>query len=147
MELKEQSTDADSLAAGSRVQLSVDQINQLAMVCIRLEALSSSRVFKPIPPSKHISPTQPDGTQQQDVDEDLDRFLYADPAVLMPQIGQSASDADLMVVLDSLSLRIDNALSTLKLKRLEDLLASLDLSGCNGHALSHLFSSLNALSP
>ncbi|KZV83694.1 hypothetical protein EXIGLDRAFT_842752 [Exidia glandulosa HHB12029] len=100
-------TAADSAAAkaargsGSRVQFSVAQVRQLAMLCVRLEALSSRRVFRPLA-------EQPRG----DVEAD-ERILYADPALFMPAMKDTPTDADVMVVLDSLSIRIQNSLASL----------------------------------
>lgn len=90
-------------ASGSRVQFSVAQVRQLAVLCVRLETLSSQRVFRPI------------AEQPRDLEADPQdgRIVYADPALFMPAIKEAPTDADVMVVLDSLSVRIQNALIAL----------------------------------
>ncbi|EJD52319.1 L domain-like protein [Auricularia subglabra TFB-10046 SS5] len=87
--------------SGSRVQFSVAQVRQLAMLCVRLETLSSNRVFRPV------------AEQPRDGGDDDGRILYADPALFMPPMKDSPTDADVMVVLDSLSVRIQNSLGAL----------------------------------
>ena len=129
-------------ASGSRVQFSVSQMRELALLCVRLEALSSSRVLRPLPPRKASTasasgaggdpahPTQthsqaPNTTTSTAEDGGLSLphdsvVMYADPYTLVPHIADSASDRELMAVLDSLSLRIESALGSLMLRRMGD---------------------------
>ncbi|KAF8893444.1 hypothetical protein BD779DRAFT_1506295 [Infundibulicybe gibba] len=101
-------------ASGSRVPFSVVQMRELGVLCLRLEALASSRIFRPLPDRKgSIQTISADG----DSDERYSPvYLYGDPNVLLPPMNQQSSDSDLMMLLDSLSVRIENALSTLTQK-------------------------------
>jgi hypothetical protein len=104
---------------GSRVQLSVVQIRELASVIARIEALTSGRVLRPPPDRKAsvpqsaakdgpASPTEPDPV-----------FMHVDANLLMPNIGDKASDNELMAILDSLSLRVESAVATIHLRKME----------------------------
>ncbi|KZT04263.1 adenylate cyclase-like protein, partial [Laetiporus sulphureus 93-53] len=100
----------DPSPSTSRVQFSVEQMRELALLCIRLEALSAGRVCRPNSTASR-SPSQP-------VDEPADvAFSHCKPQTLLPAMDK-ASDADLMYLLDSLATRIDNALTRLSLNRL-----------------------------
>lgn len=111
-EISEESQEAT--ASGSRVQFSIAQIRDLAMLCLRLEALATSRVFKPLLERKpSIKSTASDPRV-----EDSSVITYCDPNLLLPPMSEKASDNELMTLLDSLSGRIENALSSLTLNRL-----------------------------
>ncbi|KIP03447.1 hypothetical protein PHLGIDRAFT_130133 [Phlebiopsis gigantea 11061_1 CR5-6] len=100
-------------ASGSRVQFSVQQMRELAMLAVRLETLTTSRVFRPLPARK--SSTVKAGDEPR-VDPNP-VFVYGNPDVLIPAIDK-ASDVELMLLLDSLSSRIENALASLTLKHI-----------------------------
>lgn len=102
----------DSLS-GSRVQFSVQQMKELAMLCVRLETLTTSRVFRPLPVRKG-STAKTDDESRQDSNP---VFVYGNPEVLLPAI-EKASDTELMLLLDSLASRIENALASLTLKQI-----------------------------
>lgn len=111
LELKEDSwIDGKSSEDGSRVQFSEGQMMKLAHLCLRLETLSSKRVFRPLSERKSGS-TDADPTEAV--------IMYADPDLLMPSL-KNRTDKELTYLLDSLSVRIDNALSTLQLRRTID---------------------------
>lgn len=102
--------------SGSKVQFSVTQMRQLATLCVRLEVLASSRVLRaPLPPRRGSAPASKEESPPQD-----SVIMYADSNNLIPNITEKASDRDLMALLDSLSLRIENALSTLSLRYMGD---------------------------
>ncbi|CAE6507918.1 unnamed protein product [Rhizoctonia solani] len=96
-------------AAASRVQFSVEQIRQLGMLCARLEALSSGRVLRDIALRNNSSAPN---LNREESNEGA--VMYANPALLMPDIRKDASDDDLLTILDSLSMRIENALGTIQ---------------------------------
>lgn len=129
--------------ANSRVPFSIAQMKQLAMLCIRLETLSSGRVFKAAPVRRKTMATLPSmaaikeegpidivpgvtgirppevvhiAAAQEEVEDSI--HLVANPDLLMPSIKEGSTDEYLMLLLDSLSLRIDNALASLYLKQL-----------------------------
>ena len=109
--------------AGSRVQFSVEQMRDLALLCVRLETLTSSRVFRATPTRKG-SVTQ----EEKPEDESNPIFFFGNPDVLIPTL-QNASDAELMQVLDSLSMRIENALAALTLKQIVSMNKPVDGGG------------------
>jgi adenylate cyclase len=148
--------------ASSRVPFSITQMKELAMLCIRLETLTSGRVFKDVSSRKVSAATttsvaalaasvaaatatvaQSPGTVVE-VEVDIQQgaearevvgrpmstgstsggptitvegeedgassvYLLANPELLMPTIREGATDDELMLLLDSLSLRIQNA--------------------------------------
>lgn len=118
------SESTNTPAAASRVQFSVEQIRQLGMLCARLEALSSGRVFRDI--ALRDNPSAPGLNQEEEARKRT--IMYANPALLMPDIRKDASDEDLMTLLDSLSLRIENALGSVQRHQVsgyDDVLAQL----------------------
>jgi len=112
-----------SPAAGSRVHFSVEQIKQLALLTIRLEALASGRVFRGTQ-RKSLQSTASDALPTQSVESSP--IMYADAELLMPNIRPDSSEQDLLLILDTFSGRIENVLSTLRLKEMENTLAKFD---------------------
>ncbi|KAI5121568.1 hypothetical protein M0805_000749 [Coniferiporia weirii] len=106
-------------AAGSRVQFSVTQMRELATLCVRLEALTSSRVLRPLPPRKGSAASTTNTAELTPAAQD-NVVMYADPNTLIPNISDKATDRELMAILDSLSLRIESALTTLTLRCMGD---------------------------
>ena len=103
---------ADPNSSGSRVQFSVLQMRELGILCLRLEALASSRVFRAIPERKGSIQT----LENESVRQSAVEYMYGDPNILLTPMNDKASDADLMMLLDSLSVRIENALATMTQK-------------------------------
>ncbi|CAE6485176.1 unnamed protein product, partial [Rhizoctonia solani] len=103
------SQPSNTPAAASRVQFSVEQIRQLGMLCARLEALSSGRVLRDIALRNNSSAPN---LNREESNEGA--AMYANPALLMPDIRKEASDDDLLTILDSLSMRIENALGSIQ---------------------------------
>lgn len=101
-------------ASGSRVQFSVEQMRELGLLCVRLETLANSRVFRSLPVRKG-SIASATGSQQQSLDPASDSSLVVcdDPSLYLPVMDETSTDAHLTTVLHSLSLRIDNALAKL----------------------------------
>jgi adenylate cyclase len=117
------SQSTNTPAAASRVQFSVEQIRQLGGLCARLEALSSGRVLRDI--ALQRNPSAPNSGREESGEGVL---MYANPVLLMPDIRKEASDEDLLTILDSLSLRIDNALGSIQRHQVsgyDDVLAQL----------------------
>ena len=100
--------------SASRVQFSVPQMMELGMLCLRLEALSGGRLFKPLPIRKTSIQSMPSPTEEmEEKPEEVPPVFMADPQLLLPPMSEDSSDKDLMLVLDSLSERIGNAITTL----------------------------------
>ena len=159
--------------ASSRVAFSITQMKELALLCIRLETLTSGRVFKVAPTTSAATalaasaeaaaaaaaaaatvaavaaaregPGTGEGAEERlrqgrEEGEGVGRpmstgsksggpmlmgegeedgapsvYLLANPELLMPTIREGATDDELMLLLDSLSLRIQNAMAALYL--------------------------------
>ncbi|TFK74233.1 PP2C-domain-containing protein [Pluteus cervinus] len=100
---------------GSRVPFSAAQMRELGVLCLRLEALASSRIFRPLPERKG-STVSAAGEELLEESSEPSAFYFGDPNVLLPPMNDKTPDPDLMMLLDSLSVRIENALSTLSQK-------------------------------
>ncbi|KAI0784617.1 adenylate cyclase-like protein [Abortiporus biennis] len=100
--------------AGSRVQFSIDQMQELALLCIRLETLTRNRIFRPLPKRKGSAANIASDGQIETANP---IYLHGNLDVLLPTLDK-ASDADLMMLLDSLAGRIENALSALTLRQI-----------------------------
>jgi len=92
-------------SSGSRVQFSVAQMRELAMLCLRLEMSTSGRVFRPYPERKGSQ----QGPEDPPDEDEPSKFLHGDPNVLLPSMPDKMTDADLMLILYSLMVRIENA--------------------------------------
>jgi adenylate cyclase len=106
-------------ASGSslaRVQLSIGQVRELAVLCLRFEALTSSRVF--YYPRLERKDCVADLLLETLSDEDVvePSIMYGDPSVLFPPMTDKTSDLEIMMQLDSLSLRLENAAKALTLR-------------------------------
>jgi len=98
-------------SSSSRIQFSVTQMRELGMICLRLEALATSRVFRAFPERKESIQSQ---ANDNDEEETPSVFVYGDPNILLPPMNDEPSDGDFMILLDSLSVSIDNALATIE---------------------------------
>lgn len=99
-------------ASASKVQFSIEQIRQLGLLCLRLEALTSSRIFRALPQRK-ISTTKDTSDEQVDDKQAELHVMYGDPNILLPPIHEKLPDSELMTILDSFSVRIENTLAAL----------------------------------
>ena len=128
--------------APARVQWTVNQIKELAVLCLRFEALASSRVFRP-----PVEPSRKDGTQE--LVEDGTAYQHCDVNVLLPPMNEKMTDIEFMMLLDSLITRLENAASALAAKTVaKDLTTILTALRNHGgidertlHALSSLIGS------
>lgn len=109
-----------SAAASSRTQFSLDQLMELNLLAVRLEALATSRVFRSDPPRRSIAPAPVSGeshsteaTQEGNTNPAIWR---GDPDVILPKFKTDPSDQDLMLLLDHISGRIENALSSIQIR-------------------------------
>ncbi|CAA7260812.1 unnamed protein product [Cyclocybe aegerita] len=100
---------SDTTASGSRVQFSSAQMRELGVLCLRIEALSSGRIFKALPDRKGSIQSNPEFEER----EDSSSIFYGDPNILLPPVTDLSTDSDLMSVLDSLILRIENAIASI----------------------------------
>ncbi|TFK91615.1 adenylate cyclase-like protein [Polyporus arcularius HHB13444] len=100
-------------ASGSRVQFSVEQMRELGLLCVRLETLANSRVFRPLPTRKGSIASVTGQQTSPDPASESSLVVFDDPSLYLPVMDETSSDAHLTTVLHSLSLRIDNALTKL----------------------------------
>jgi len=111
---------AEPSANGSRIQFSIEQIQSLAYLCLRLEALSSSRIFRSRTERKKSMQKLSVENQTEDVEPERSlpdsAYMDSDPSLLIPSLSDRATDAELITILDSLSMRIENALASLYMK-------------------------------
>ena len=109
-ELKEGPTNTS--ASNSRVQFSAPQTRELGILCLRIEALASGRIFQ-APSDRKASLESISLENESSEGQTPFEIFNADPDLLLPPMNDHSSDMDLMLVLDSLSVRIENALSAL----------------------------------
>ncbi|KAK0230434.1 adenylate cyclase [Armillaria fumosa] len=113
-----QAKPASSNPSGSRVQFSISQMRDLGMLCLRLEALATGRIFRkveeePTPERKQSS------ASIEDAEDAPSKYLYGDPDMLLPSMNDSMSGTDLMLLLDSMAGRIENACRAIMAPRVE----------------------------
>lgn len=115
----------------ARVQLSIAQVRDLAMLCLRIEALTSGRIFRPrLEQKEHVSDLPLEPLSDEDVSEPT--VMYGDPNLLLPPMNEKTSDLEIMMHLDSLSLRLENAVACLALKKLSDKSSAI-MTALEGH--------------
>ncbi|KAG1751292.1 uncharacterized protein EDB91DRAFT_598835 [Suillus paluster] len=103
----------------ARVQLSIAQVRDLAMLCLRIEALASGRIFRPrLERKESVSDLPLELLSDEDVLEPS--IMYGDPNMLLPPMNEKTSDLEIMMHLDSLSSRLENAVASLVLRKLSD---------------------------
>jgi hypothetical protein len=109
-------------ASGSslaRVQLGIGHVRELAVLCLRFEALASSRVFcSRLERKDCVADLSLETLSDEDVVEPS--IIYGDPSVLFPPMNEKTSDLEIMMQLDSLSSRLENAAKSLTLRSLAD---------------------------
>ncbi len=104
--------------SSSRVRLNVEQVRALAMIAIRIETLASERIFRPAAMLyRNQSLQAPDMPSPGPDDPDHPIYMYGNPELLMPNIRENATDADLVQIMDSLAMRIANAVASLYLRK------------------------------
>lgn len=139
--------------SGSRIPFSVEQMRELGVICLRLETLTTSRIFRPLPERKASIQTL---SMEQDASDSRSVMLHGDPNVLLPPISTGSTVTELMILLDSLSTRILNAMSTLEKMYLpqaepsldkETVMAALKQRGAlDERTLEHILSVLDSIS-
>lgn len=104
--------------SASRVQFSVEQMRELGLLCVRLETLANSRVFRPLPTRKGSIASATGHKPPPGPASESSIVVHDDPSLYLPVMDETSSDAHLTTVLHSLSLRIDNALTKLAFMRM-----------------------------
>ncbi|KAI9061730.1 adenylate cyclase-like protein [Trametes sanguinea] len=107
-------------APTARVQFSVEQMRELGLLCVRLETLAMSKVFRPAPSRKGSIASSLAQSKAPEEKADSPLVVRDDPSLYLPVMDEKSSDAHLTTVLHSLSLRIDNALTKLAFMYMSD---------------------------
>jgi adenylate cyclase len=128
------------------VYLNVAHVRELGMLCLRLEALSSGRIFKPsltLRDSERAITLEGRGGEG-DGDEEWYGIwgdLEVDPENVLPPMTTRWTDHDLLMTLDSFACRIQNALQNIIKRFMADridapnVLAALEHAGVDKDAL------------
>ncbi|KAF9445999.1 hypothetical protein P691DRAFT_621542, partial [Macrolepiota fuliginosa MF-IS2] len=89
------------------VYLDVVRVREVGMLCLRLEALASGRIFKPslTPRDSELAITLGDGGAEEE-ELELWKTLEVDPDNLLPPMTTRWTDHDLLSTLDSFTCRI-----------------------------------------
>lgn len=95
------------LYGGEDRLISLDEVKQLVILCVRLEALSQGRVFGDRAAPQQTMPTSNGSALPQQAA--ITHAAYN----LGPTVSAEMTDEDLVAVIDSLTIRIENALSTM----------------------------------
>jgi len=106
----EQHEAMSALPLNPKVQFTAEQVRALGMLCLRFESLTASQVFSPLPDRKGSASALPDDARQGG----LVRFA-GNPNHLLPTFEKLADD-ELLSVLGSFTLRIENAVKMLLLQ-------------------------------
>lgn len=139
--------------SSSRVPFSVEQMQELGLICLRLETLTTGRVLKPLPERKASIQTAV-STGEELTDPSTSTEIYDDPLVLLPPMTSQSTDSELMSLLNSLSIRITNAISTLEkmyappsesLEKRAIFSALSERGGLDERTLEHVFALLNSI--
>ncbi|KAH8810173.1 adenylate cyclase [Flagelloscypha sp. PMI_526] len=99
--LEERPSDA-AASASSRIQFSVSQMQDVGLLCLRLENLAAGRVFRVRNDRKDSTAGLP---EEEGEDEEQSNVWFGDPAALLPPISEQSSDDSLMQLLDQFSER------------------------------------------
>ncbi|KIJ18515.1 hypothetical protein PAXINDRAFT_70600 [Paxillus involutus ATCC 200175] len=106
-------------SVSAKIQWSIAQVKELGMLCLRFEALASSRIFR-----THLG--RKESTQELSVEEHYESsYMYADPNLLLPPMHDKMAELEILMVLDSLLTRLENAASSLAAKAMADGSASM----------------------
>ena len=123
----------------ARVQLNIAQIRELAVLCLRFEALASSRVFRPLPERKEsAADISLESLSDKDVMEPLSgedmspSIMYGDPNLLLPPMNEKTSDMEMMMHLDSLVSRLENAATSLASRQIANQSSAI-MTALEGH--------------
>ena len=106
----EQYEAMSALTLNPKVQFTADQVRALGVLCLRFESLTASRVFNPLPDRKGSASGSSDDAGQGG----LVRF-GGNPSSLLPSF-EKLGDDELLPVLGSLTMRIENAVKILLLQ-------------------------------
>ncbi|KAA1475261.1 adenylate cyclase-like protein [Dentipellis sp. KUC8613] len=91
---------------------SSEELHQLSSLCIRIEAIAGRRMIKPCPLSA-VDVIKFD-CSDEDSGYDSDPFLHGDLTAMLPALPDNPSVAELLVILDFLLIRLENALQAVE---------------------------------
>jgi adenylate cyclase len=105
--------------ASSRIHFNIDQLKEPNVLTLRLEALATSRIFEPARPGTQPLLASAPSNDRSSVPNALGpkaAVLRANLDVVLSNFKADAPDHDLMLLLDQITGRIENSLSTLYLR-------------------------------
>ncbi|KAG9316864.1 hypothetical protein JVU11DRAFT_2939 [Chiua virens] len=137
MDLTGGSASASVVSSPPEVQWSIDQVRELAVLCLRFEALASGRVFRPFPKRKESVPSE---LSEDEVFEPL--YMYGDPDQLLPPMHDKMGELEIMMVMDSLLTRLDNAASAMTMTVMVERIEAMQTRGELDEWTLNLMSSL-----
>lgn len=94
--------------------IDIDEVRELSQLTLRLEALCSAQsVIRPPPPDSPVMPTSPGMESPSSKRAQLKAIRLPPPAYLGPAIREDMQDDELAGIIESLTTRIENCLSTM----------------------------------
>ena len=138
MDLKGGSATASTLPP-AKVQWSIGQVRELAELCLRFEALATGRVFRPFPKRKESVASQ--GSELSEDGQLEPCYMYGDPDQLLPPMHDKMGELEIMMMLDSLLTRLENAASAMTMAVMMERMEAVKRGGLDERTLS-LISSL-----
>lgn len=129
MERLEALASRPSLAS---VQFTVDQVRALALLCARFETLTASRILHVLPERKGSAPN---GLLEDPRLGTSSMLFSCNPKVLLPAL-EKASEEELLAIMGTLTVRLENAAKTLALQNLTGRGVFRDLTGGPSQALT-----------
>lgn len=129
-------------------KVQIGQVRELAVLCLRFEALASGRVFRPYPKRKesiasqssHLPP--PPGSELLEDERFEPCYMYGDPDQLLPPMHDKMGELEIMMVLDSLLTRLENAASAMTMGVMVEHMEMMQMRGGLDERTLSLMSSL-----
>ena len=136
-----------SVLPPAKVQWSIGQVRELAVLCLRFEALASGRVFRPYPKRKesiasqssHPPPPRSDFSEEERFEPS---YMYGDPDQLLPPMHDKMGELEIMMVMDSLLTRLENATSAMTMAVMMERMDAMQVRGGLDERTLGLISSL-----
>ncbi|KAH0828086.1 hypothetical protein J3R83DRAFT_3743 [Lanmaoa asiatica] len=140
MDLTGGSASASALPP-AKVRWTIGQVRELAVLCLRFEALASARVFRSypkrkesIPPPSQPQPFQssqppPPGSELSEDERFGPGYMYGDPDQLLPPMHDKMGELEIMMVLDSLLTRLENAASAMTMTMMVERMGAMQTRG------------------
>jgi len=130
---------ASASAGPAKIQWSIGQVRELAMLCLSFEALASERVFRPFPKRKDSIPPPPEASEDERFEP---CYMYGVTDQLLPPIHNKMDELEIMMMLDSLLTRLENAASAMTMSVMAERMEAMQTRGGLDDRTLSLLSSL-----